>query len=225
MIRLTFTRFFLSEIKKQIKLASFRSKWAKRNKHNFTTPNTIFPIDLVKVGNGTYGRINVLFYGARQCSLEIGHYCSISSNVSFLLDGEHDMSAISTYPYRTKYHSNKNMNSRTKGPIIVGNDVWIGYGCTILSGVTIGQGAVIGACSIVTKDIPPYAIVAGAPAKIVRFRFPEEIIDQLLQIDFALFDRAFINNNLELIEKPIENVSDLSWLLSLSNDRTNNENN
>ena len=70
----------------------------------------------------------------------------------------------------------------TRGDVIIGNDVWIGYGATILSGVSIGDGAAIGACSLVVKDVPPYAIVAGNPAQVIRYRFDEETIHKLLKI-------------------------------------------
>ena len=85
----------------------------------------------------------------------------------------------------------------TKGNVIIGNDVWIGYKATIMSGVTIGDGAVIGACSVVTKDVKPYEIVAGNPAKVIRKRFSDEIIIQLLKI-------AWWNWPIEKIKAEIE---------------------
>ena len=85
----------------------------------------------------------------------------------------------------------------TKGPIIISDDVWIGFGCLILSGVKIGQGAVVAAGSVVTKDIEPYAIVGGTPAKFIKYRFDKEIRDKLLKIDFSKIDDNFILENKE----------------------------
>ena len=102
----------------------------------------------------------------------IGNYCSIANNVS-IGQGEHNISNISTSSlfYDDPY------NELTNKDCIVGNDVWIGVDSIILRGVTIGNGAVIGANSVVTKDVPSFAIVAGSPAKVIKFRFNEKIID------------------------------------------------
>jgi acetyltransferase-like isoleucine patch superfamily enzyme len=95
--------------------------------------------------------------------LIIGRYCSIGKNLQFVLS-HHDYKHTSTHPLFSKQFS--------RGHIIIGNDVWIGLNVIMLDGVTIGDGAVIGAGAVVTKDIPPYAIVAGNPAKIIKYRFP-----------------------------------------------------
>lgn len=84
------------------------------------------------------------------------------------------MSGVSTYPFKRKlFHGGEEAVS--KGDIIVGDDVWVGYGATILSGVHIGQGAVIAAGAVVNKDVPPYAIVGGIPAKVIKYRFSESV--------------------------------------------------
>lgn len=84
---------------------------------------------------------------------------------------------------------------------MIKDDVWIGAQATIMSGVTIGQGAVIGAKALVTKDVPPYAIVGGVPAKVIKYRFEKEIIDELLKIDFSKFDYKVIKEHITLFEK------------------------
>ena len=91
------------------------------------------------------------------------------------------------------------MEGTSKGDIIVGDDIWIGYGAVILSGITIGQGAIIGAGAIVTKNVPPYAVVGENPAKIIKYRFEENIIKELLRIDFnKIPDEAIYRNIVEL---------------------------
>lgn len=84
---------------------------------------------------------------------------------------------------------------------MIKDDVWIGAQATIMSGVTIGQGAVIGAKALVTKDVPPYAIVGGVPAKVIKYRFEKEIIDELLKIDFSKLDYKVIKEHITLFEK------------------------
>ena len=112
-----------------------------------------------------------------------------------MLGGEHNYRNLSTYPFKAKFFNQP--ESENKGDIIVQDDVWIGYGVTILSGVTIGQGAVIGAKSVVAKDVPPYSIFCGN--KVIKYRFSNDIIEQLLKIDFSKIDDDFIKNNSELL--------------------------
>lgn len=116
--------------------------------------------------------------------------------MTFLLGGEHRYDLISTYPFENKI-LNKDTDSAylEANDTIIGSDVWIGHGCTILSGVKIGQGAVIGAKSIVCKNVPPYAIYGGN--KVVKYRFDEETIEQLLKIDFSKLTKEDIINNLD----------------------------
>lgn len=181
------------KIKNQIQIMNYKKKWKIGNKHNETSVTGTFDIEKVQVGQKTYGRIHAVDFGNGKEKLVIGSYCSIAENVTFLLGGEHDYKNIMTYPLKVKLMQEKN-ESITKGVIVVEDDVWIGYGATILSGVKIGQGAVIGAGSIVSKDIPPYAIYAGG--KIVKYRFSEKIIKQLLKIDYSKLEEKTILDNL-----------------------------
>ena len=106
------------------------------------------------------------------------------------------MDNISSYPYKVKVLGEQ-QEGISKGSIFVRDDVWIGFRATILSGVEIGQGAVIAAGSVVTADVPPYAIVGGTPAKIIKYRFTPNIIRKLNQIDYSRLDEDTIKQNIE----------------------------
>lgn len=140
---------------------------AKKNKHNFTIVENCFNFSKVTVGKYTYGPIKALSFGNNNEKLVIGSFCSIAKEVTFLLGGAHNYQTLSTYPFPVKWFSE---DTPSKGPIIIDDDVWIGYKATILSGVHIGQGAVIAAGAVVTKDVPAYSIVGGVPAKVIKFK-------------------------------------------------------
>ena len=183
----------------KVKTILKKIKYKKMNKHNFTEIKQNIDISKVKIGKGTYGTINIKTYKNGTSKLRIGNYCSIADETVFLLGGEHNYKKISTYPFKAKYLDCNEYE--TKGDIIVNDDVWIGYGCTILSGVNIGQGAIIGAKTVVAKDIPPYAIYCGN--RIIKYRFNEEIIKELLKIDFSKIDEKFIKENIESLYKDV----------------------
>ena len=100
----------------------------------------------------------------------------------------------------------------SKGDIIVGDDVWIGYGATILSGVYIGQGAVIAVGAVVSKDVPAYAIVGGIPAKVIKYRFSESVCKTLEKIDYSKIDEEFVKKHIDELYEEIDENTDLSWL-------------
>ncbi len=119
----------------------------------------------------------------------IGKYCSIAKNCTFIL-ANHTMNTITTAPalYSIHPHMQGNSSGYSRGNIVIGNDVWIGAKTTIMDGVTIGDGAVCAACSVVTKSVPPYAIVGGNPARILKYRFSEDIIKRLLALNIWKLD-------------------------------------
>lgn len=134
-----------------------------------------------QIGIGTYGMPEV-FDWDEGTTLSIGAYCSISSDVRVLLGGGHRIDWASSYPFPAFLQEARHITDfgKTRGDVVIGSDVWLGMGCTILSGVTIGHGAVVAACAVVTRDVEPYAIVAGNPARVVRWRFDEETRRALL---------------------------------------------
>ena len=167
----------------KLRFYSFKKKWRKKNQHNTTSPKNIFPLDLVSVGKATYGSLYVLSFN-RKAELKIGHYCSIAPEVAFILSADHHTNHFSTYPFRAKVFK-KGDEGVSKGDIIIEDDVWIGFRSTILSGVTIGQGAIVAAGSVVTKSVPPYAIVGGVPAKVISYRFESEIREEMGTVAFG----------------------------------------
>ncbi len=118
-----------------------------------------------------------------QGKIVIGNFCSLSTGLSFFLDSNHIKERVSTYPFhRLPNWNTSNKNSKLKGDIIIGNDVWMGYQSSIAAGVTIGDGAIIASKSHVIKDVEPYSIVGGNPAKHISFRFKQYQINELLDI-------------------------------------------
>ena len=136
-----------------------------------------------EIGEWTYGSPTVLDFGDVG-TLKIGRFCSISEGVTILLGGEHRYDWVTTYPFSVLCEDARSFQGHpmSKGPVVIGHDVWVGRGATILSGVTIGDGAVVAAHSVVTKSVGPYSIVAGNPARLVRQRFSEDQTAALLRI-------------------------------------------
>ena len=132
-------------------------------------------------------------------SISIGNYCSIADKINIIAGGEHDKYWVSTYPFLDRWNLETLLYkkvARYKGNISIGHDVWIANNVTILSGVNIASGAILGANSVVTKNVPPYAIVAGNPANIIRYRFDLQTIEALLQIQWWLWDEQKIREEL-----------------------------
>lgn len=151
---------------------------------------------------------NVLYhYPVNQDKLKIGKFCSIACGAKFLFtSANHTMKSLSTYPFPIFFEEwqldGKDICDAwdNKGDIVIGNDVWIGYEAVILSGVTIGDGAVIGSRAVVTKDVKPYTIVGGVPAKPIRKRFDEQTIEKLEKIGWWNWNEEQIRQNLEAIQ-------------------------
>jgi len=147
-------------------------------------------------GKHTYGTPNIYYW--EQANLTVGKFCSIASNVNIYLGGNHRCDWVTTYPFghvhpNTFNNFNGEGHPSTKGDVIIGNDVWISSNVTIMSGVTIGDGAVIAHNSHVIKNVEPYSLVGGNPAKIIKYRFTPEQIEKLLEIKWWEWDDEKIN--------------------------------
>lgn len=151
---------------------------------------------------------NVLYqYPINRDKLKIGKFCSIACGAKFLFNSaNHALDSLSTYPFPLFFEEwNLEKEKVTeawdnRGDIVIGNDAWIGYEAVILSGVTIGDGAIIGTRAVVTKDVPPYTIVGGVPAKPIRKRFDEKVIKELLKIKWWDWTEEKIARNIENIK-------------------------
>jgi len=196
-------------------------------KNNLPNPDTVNPIPNIEnltyikptiknpniiVGDFTYfGDVDfeshvTHHYDFNGDKLIIGKFCQIASVVNFIMNGaNHQMNSVSTYPFYIfegwKQEIPPLSKMPLKGDTIVGNDVWIGQNATILPGVHIGDGAIIGLNSVVTKDIEPYTIVAGNPAKVIRKRFDNELIELMLELKWW-------DKNIEEIKKLIPVLTD-----------------
>lgn len=142
----------------------------------------------VSVGRFTYGfgNLAILQWG-EGAALRVGAFCSLASNINIFLGGNHRTDWITTFPFGHIFQDQLGGEGieghpSTKGDVVIGNDVWIGQGATIMSGLTIGDGAVVSAFACVVKDVAPYTIVGGNPARQIKQRFDNEIVDLLLRL-------------------------------------------
>ncbi len=181
--------------------------------YNIDFPEGKFPVLLIEKGsyiNKAYVETSLNFHVEEGCyNLQIGKYCSLAENIFFMLDLMHDykyvsMGAIEEFRNMPSTpFSLEKYRVKRKGQILIENDVWIGHGATIMGGVTIHSGAVIGAEAVVTKDVPPYAIVAGNPARIIKYRFEPKEIEALLKISWWNWESEVLKSRYHEMGYPV----------------------
>ena len=167
-----------------------------------------------KIGKWSYGNLTVRAFESPVAMFELGAFCSVAGGVQVFLAGEHRYDRVTSFPLFAFWDKHRHLHGHptSKGDVIIGNDVWIGAETIILSGVRIGDGAVIGTRSVVTRDIPPYAIAAGTPARVIKMRFDKKTVDRLLTIrwwewDDERIDRAaplLLNTDIEAFLRAAE---------------------
>lgn len=157
----------------------------------------------IVVGEYTYFDARITFgLWQQEDKIRIGKFCSLAKNITIFGGGEHITSRATTFPFVLLFAKNRPerlIDGKSKGVTVIGHDVWIGVGATIMSGVKIGNGAVIGAKAVVAKDIPDYAVAVGNPARVIRYRFKTETIERLLALGWWNWDLAKILANVNLL--------------------------
>lgn len=164
----------------------------------------------VSVGRRTYHGPDLLLHRWGAEKISIGAFCSISQGVKIMAGGNHRTDAVSTFPFDTMLTGTANhpTNDRSydskNGDIVIGNDVWIGYGASIMGSCKIGDGTVIAAGATVFTDIPPYAIAVGNPARVTKYRFDEATIEALLRIEWWRWPEQMVRANVDAFYSPID---------------------
>lgn len=203
-----------------MKLSYYYSKLVDRLRGKAVINSTVHPTSQIGTGcnivNLTLDRYSYIGHDSQICCAKIGAFCSISDHV-FIGGGEHPWRWVSTSPiFQDRSHGPRGLEHFSSFELpkhqetIIGNDVWIGHGVTIKQGVTIGNGAVVASGSVVSKDVPPFAIVGGIPAKVIKYRFEEKTISDLLKSEWWNLSKNDLIKLSEKIKDPIAFIENIN---------------
>ena len=203
--------------------SEFINKWNTQNAHNSVVPTKNFNTKRVTIGSYSYGALDLYAYNEQNITdvLQIGNFVSISSNVKLFLDEQHQSKTFTTFPLKSIFFGMKSPDDAlSKGSTIIGDEVWIGADTNIMSGVQIGKGTIIATGSVVVSNLPPYCIAGGVPAKVIKFRFSKEIINELVQINLIDIPKPIIEKNIDLFyeEMNLEVIEKIKKLMKDNKD-------
>jgi acetyltransferase-like isoleucine patch superfamily enzyme len=160
------------------------------------------PDRLADVARPSWARSRVISYSPHDPRVTVGRYCSLNDMSYVVTGGDHHHEHVSTCLFHFTMGAGPEVYSGDRGPIRIGNDVWTGFGSVIMSGVTVGDGAVVGAGAVVTRDIEPYAVVGGVPARLIRYRFDEGTRHALLRIRWWDWPESRVADHVEQLSGP-----------------------
>jgi acetyltransferase-like isoleucine patch superfamily enzyme len=160
------------------------------------------PQDLVAIADPSYAPARLLRYSPHDPQASIGRYCSLNDASYLVTGGNHHREHVSTCLFYFTMGAGPETYSDSNGPIVIGNDVWSGFGSMVMSGVRVGDGAIIAAGAVVTKDVEPYSIVGGVPARHIDYRFDEPTRSALLRIQWWNWTESKIRAHVEQLASP-----------------------
>jgi virginiamycin A acetyltransferase len=223
----TYLRFLINWLKNQFKFKEFKQGYLSIVLHSELEPNVRIDSDALVI-ESSIGSFSYVCGKTLVTKTSIGRFCSIGPRCLFGWGIHPSKDFVSTHPifYSTKKQAGITFADQDyieeRKPITVGNDVWIGANVIVLDGVTIGNGAIVATGAVVTKDVPPYAIYGGVPAKLIRYRFEQEVIERLMDFQWWDKDQEWLKTNFKLFHNINELIDYLDQLqiLYTSDNRT-----